>query len=48
MRTIIIALKVFIFFSLFTGIIYPLIITGIAQALFPEKANGSILKKMVK
>ncbi len=45
MRTIIIALKVFIFFSLLTGIIYPLLITGVAQALYPENANGSILKK---
>lgn len=26
------------------GIIYPLVVTGLAQALFPDKANGQLLK----
>jgi len=30
--------------TLLLGIIYPLVVTGIAQALFPEKANGQLIK----
>ena len=27
------------------GVIYPMLITGIAQVLFPEKANGQLLRR---
>jgi potassium-transporting ATPase KdpC subunit len=37
-------LVLLIFFSVLTGLIYPAIVTGIAQILFPWKANGSIIK----
>lgn len=32
-------------FTLITGIIYPLAVTGVAQLLFPFEANGSIMTK---
>ena len=30
--------------TILLGIIYPLVVTGLAQALFPDKANGQLLK----
>jgi len=41
-RTAIITIALF---TLITGVVYPLLVTGVAQVVFPGKANGSLLKK---
>ncbi len=44
MKTIMQALKLFLIMTVITGIIYPLVIFGLGQTLFPDKANGSLIK----
>ena len=44
MKTLVIALRATFVTLLVTGIAYPLAATGLAQLLFPGKANGSIVK----
>jgi potassium-transporting ATPase KdpC subunit len=41
----IIALKSLLVMSILTGIVYPLLMTGVAQLIFPSKANGSLVMK---
>jgi K+-transporting ATPase ATPase C chain len=39
------ALSLFIALSVLTGLIYPLLVTGIAQRLFPAQAAGSLIER---
>lgn len=37
------ALVLFVALSLITGLLYPLLVTGVAQAVFADKAQGSLI-----
>jgi K+-transporting ATPase ATPase C chain len=39
------ALMSLLLFTILTGFVYPMAVTGIAQAIFPFQANGSIITK---
>jgi K+-transporting ATPase ATPase C chain len=43
MKTLVIALRATLVTLVLTGLAYPLLVTGIAQVLFPHRANGSIV-----
>ncbi|RTL39240.1 MAG: K(+)-transporting ATPase subunit C [Candidatus Melainabacteria bacterium] len=44
LKELIPALRMTFVLALLTGLIFPLFITAVSQALFPEKANGSLVR----
>jgi K+-transporting ATPase ATPase C chain len=43
LKTILISVKVTLVLALLTGLVFPLVMTAVAQAIFPDKANGSLV-----
>jgi K+-transporting ATPase ATPase C chain len=44
-KNLIIAVLMTIVTTLLLGVAYPLVVTGLAQALFPDKANGQLIER---
>jgi len=44
-KNLLIAIMMTVVTTLLLGIIYPLVVTGIAQAVFPQKANGQLIEQ---
>ncbi|CAM3750458.1 potassium-transporting ATPase subunit KdpC [Corallococcus sp. ZKHCc1 1396] len=42
--TLLVALRASVVTLVLTGVLYPLVVTGAAQVLFPREANGSLVK----
>jgi K+-transporting ATPase ATPase C chain len=45
MKNLITAILMTIATTILLGLIYPLIVTGLAQVIFPDKANGQLIKR---
>jgi K+-transporting ATPase ATPase C chain len=39
------SLRALLVLTLLTGVAYPVLVTGVAQVLFPDEANGSIVRR---
>jgi potassium-transporting ATPase KdpC subunit len=45
MKNLITAILMTLVTTILLGLIYPLVVTGLAQVIFPDQANGSLLKR---
>ena len=44
-RNLIVALLMTVVTTLLLGVVYPLVITGLAQVIFPDQANGQLIER---
>src|SRR5882724_9974232 len=44
-KNLIVAILMTIVTTLLLGVAYPLVVTGLAQVLFPDKANGQLIER---
>jgi|SRR5271157_861723 len=44
MKQLMIAIRVTVAFTILTGVLYPLLVTGLAKAVFPRQAKGSLIQ----
>lgn len=44
MRNLVTAILMTVVTTILLGLIYPLVVTGLAQVIFPDKANGQLIK----
>jgi K+-transporting ATPase ATPase C chain len=45
LQTTLQSLRALVVLSVITGVAYPLVVTGIAQVVFPDQANGSLIRE---
>jgi K+-transporting ATPase ATPase C chain len=45
MKQILPAIKIFLFMTVLTGLLYPLLVTGIGKVLFPRLASGMMIER---
>jgi potassium-transporting ATPase KdpC subunit len=45
MKNLVTAVRIFLVLTVVTGLVYPLLVTGIAQLAFPHQANGSLIER---
>jgi K+-transporting ATPase ATPase C chain len=44
-RNLVVAVLMTLVTTVLLGVVYPLVVTGLAQAMFPEKANGQLIER---
>jgi K+-transporting ATPase ATPase C chain len=44
-KTLLISVLMTVVTTVLLGLVYPLVVTGLAQMLFPEKANGQLIRR---
>jgi potassium-transporting ATPase KdpC subunit len=45
MQALLVSLRAMVFFTLLTGLAYPLLMVGLGQSVFPAAANGSLIQR---